>query len=292
MFASLPHHGKIALKIYRYIAALLLFAPAIALADDGPLTQFSRIDTDGANQPRAMQVAIVSYAADGGRSDVRVELVGAVHIADASYYAELNERFTKYDALLYELVAPKGTVITPESKSKSAISGLQLALRSMLNLTYQLDEIDYRQANFVHADLSPDEMAVSMAERGESLFTYLWKIVQASFRELSRDPLGIRGMEKMAAAFGSGKSHPMKVMLAYEFADLDRFSGMFGDDSKSALIGARNERAIEVMQRELDAGKRRVGIFYGAAHMRDLENRLLRLGFVAVETVWLDAWVL
>lgn len=283
--------GMIELKSYRYFAALYLLLPSLLLADEALLTKFSRIDSDGHN-PRALQVAIVSYAANGGLSDVRVDLVGAVHIADASYYAELNERFATYDALLYELIAPEGTVITPEAKSDSAISGLQRAMRSMLALTYQLEEIDYGQPNFVHADLSPDEMSASMAERGESLYTYFWKIILASFREVSRDPLGINGMEKMAAAFKSGKSHPLKVMLAYEFADLDRFSGMLGDDSTSAIIGARNERAVQVMRHELDAGKRRVGIFYGAAHMRDLERRLFELGFVAVDTIWLDAWVL
>ena len=40
-----------------------------------------------------------------------VDLIGAVHIGDIAYYDELNKQFTQYDALLYELVAPPGTVV-------------------------------------------------------------------------------------------------------------------------------------------------------------------------------------
>ena len=39
---------------------------------------------------------------------VTVDLIGAVHIGDVAYYAAAQRRFEQYDALLYELVAPKG----------------------------------------------------------------------------------------------------------------------------------------------------------------------------------------
>jgi hypothetical protein len=276
----------------RHLIFLAILVPALLHADDAPTTQFSRISTDSANSPQALQVAVVSYAGSGHFSTVRVDLVGAVHIADKTYYAELNERFKSYDAVLFELIAPKGASMTLDAQSDSAISGVQRLMRSALDLSFQLEEIDYRQANFVHADLTPKELFASMTERGESLYTYFWKLVSASMREASRDPLGVNSMSKAVTAFGSGKAHPMKVMIAYEFADLDRFSGMLGDDSTSAIIGARNERAIEVLLQQLDAGKNHIGIFYGAAHMRDLEYRLLQLGFRAIETDWIDAWVL
>jgi hypothetical protein len=278
------------LTVYRKLIFLALLVVSISNADDATSTQFLRITTDSMNRPQALQVAIAAYGSSSKFSGVRVELIGAVHIGDATYYAKLNERFTTYDALLYELIAPEGTAITPDVQSDSAVSSAQRFMRSMLDLAFQLEEIDYSQPNFVHADLTPDEFVASMTQRGESLYTYFWKIISASMREASQDPFGINSMDKIVTAFSSGKAHPLKVMLAYEFADLDRFSDMLGDDSTSAIIGARNERAIEVLLRELDAGKRHVGIFYGAAHMRDLEKRLLQLGFTAVETDWIDAW--
>lgn len=275
----------------RYLVILSLFLPTQVLSDDSAATNFSRIDSNGLNQPRALQVAIVSYTAKDGAEDIRVDLVGAIHVGDADYYAELNQRFENYASVLYELVAPEGTVITPETESKSVISSLQRGMRTMLGLVYQLEEINYRQPNFVHADLTPDEMSASMDERGESLYTYFWQAFFAAHREMNRDPLGLRGFKSMSAALSIDSDNPLKVMLAHDFADLDRFGGMFGEDSASTIIGARNERAIEVLRSELDAGKRSIAIFYGAAHMRDLEKRLLALGFSIGETTWVDAWV-
>ena len=280
-----------------FFAVLLLTYATLLLAgeagsDDRPATRFTRMDTDDAAKPRALQVAIVSYTKEGDFSGARVDLVSALHVGDASYYATLNERFTTYDSLLYELIAPKGTVITPEHESKSAISSVQRGMRSILDLTHQLEEVDYTAKNFVHADLSPKEMRETMGERGESLSTYFWRIMVASHRESKRDPLGMRAMFQLATALSSGKRNPMKIMLAHDFADIDRFSDMLGSDDTSAIIGARNERAIEVLLTELEAGKRQLGIFYGAAHMRDLERRLQKIGFSIAETTWVDAWVL
>jgi len=277
---------------YRYLIFFVILFPAISNAENAVKTQFMRLTADSTDNPQALQAAVVSYSSNKNFSGVRVDLLSAVHIGDAAYYAKLNERFTTYDALLYELVAPKGTTVTPGSESDSAISGAQRFMRSALGLAFQLDEVDYNQPNFVHADLTPTELSASMAKRGESLYTYFWHIFSASMQEASRDPLGVNSMYKIVTAFSSGKSRPMKVLFAYEMADIDQFSGMLGDDSRSAIIGARNERAIEVLLKEIEDGNRHIGIFYGAAHMRDLENRLLRLGFKATETDWIDAWAL
>lgn len=279
------------MRAFRHLVLLSLLLSALVLADDTTATNFSRIDSDELNQPRALQVAIVSYTAKDGADDLRVDLVGAIHVGDADYYAELNQRFENYESVLYELVAPEGTVITPETESKSAISSLQRGIRTMLGLAYQLEEVNYMQPNFVHADITPDEMSASMDERGESLYSYFWQAFFAAHHEMNRDPLGLRRIKSMSAALNTDSDNPLKVMLAHDFADLDRFDGMFGEDSASAIIGARNERAIEVLRGELDDGKRSIAIFYGAAHMRDLENRLLELGFSTGETTWVDAWV-
>lgn len=279
------------MRAFRHLVLLSLLLSALVLADDTTATNFSRIDSDELNQPRALQVAIVSYTAKDGADDLRVDLVGAIHVGDADYYAELNQRFENYESVLYELVAPEGTVITPETESKSAISSLQRGIRTMLGLAYQLEEVNYMQPNFVHADITPDEMSASMDERGESLYSYFWQAFFAAHHEMNRDPLGLRRIKSMSAALNTDSDNPLKVMLAHDFADLDRFDGMFGENSASAIIGARNERAIEVLRGELDDGKRSIAIFYGAAHMRDLENRLLELGFSTGETTWVDAWV-
>ena len=71
--------------------------------------------------------------------DVQVDLVGAVHVGEKSYYAALNECFKKYDAVLYELVAPPGTRIPKGAKPGAhPVAMLQNGLKDMLALEHQL----------------------------------------------------------------------------------------------------------------------------------------------------------
>lgn len=277
----------------RLLALLLTLVPVLAAATDEGPTAFTRIVTDDSGAQEALQLAVVTYAPADRRRDVTVDLVSAVHVGEQSYYAELNELFRSYDALLYELIAPPGTVITPDERPTGMVSGLQRGMTAMLDLSFQLEEIDYTPANFVHADLSPEEMSASMAERDESLYVYFWRLVYASLREYGRDPLGMRNLNALAGSRSSARgSHPLKIMMANEFADVDRLADMLGKDADSAVIGARNARAIEVMEREIERGASRLGIFYGVGHMRDLENRLLGAGWMPIGVRWLDAWAL
>jgi hypothetical protein len=44
------------------------------------------------------------------------------------------------------------------------------------------------------------------------------------------------------------------------------------------------------MNREIAAGHKKLGVFYGAAHFPDMEKRLLEAGFKRVKQDWLTAW--
>jgi len=267
------------------LAALATMAAGTAHGESATL--FARVDKDADNQPRALQLAVNSYVRNG----VTVDLVGAIHIGDEAYYAELNDRFRGYDSVLFELVAPPGVDFAGETdKRQGILSNAQGGLTHLLGLTFQLEQIDYGQPNFVHADLSPDELRKSMAERNESLYTYFWRLFFASVNEYTRDPLGLRDWQLLSAMLSEGEDPSFKVLMAYEMTSMDAVRELLGEDSDSAIIGARNERAIEVLHRELDSGSRRVGIFYGVAHMPDLEERLLGAGFKFAGTDWVDAW--
>ena len=261
---------------------------SVAFADSD--TRFTRVDEDPEGLPRALQLGIVTYEGRG----ISVDLVSAIHIGDQSYYAELNARFTDYAALLYELVAPSGIDINDQvGKRKGLLSKTQVTLTRVLDLSFQLDEIDYSQPNFVHADLSPTEFRQSMEDREESLYVYFWRIFFASINEYAKDPLGLRDMQLLSSMITSGQDNSLKTMMAYEMTNIDAVQDILGEDSDSAIVGARNERAIEVLRSQLDAGARRVGIFYGVAHMPDLEERLLNeVGLSYSKTTWVDAWQL
>jgi hypothetical protein len=68
---------------------------------------------------------------------------------------------------------------------------------------------------------------------------------------------------------------------------LSAFDGPEG----STLITERNKKALRVLDRELMAGKRRIAIFYGAGHMKDMEDRLINeFKMRRVSATWLTAW--
>jgi hypothetical protein len=281
-------------KVHSFFLTLALLSFTAAHAQEVTETEFIRVSVDDQDKPLALQLSIVSYVPRNGDSNVRVDLVGAIHIGDTEYYEDLNDRFKDYDAMLYELIAPKDTVISDrDPESRSVISSTQIAMKDMLALSFQLDEVDYTANNFVHADLSPTELSDSMDERGESLYVYFWRLFYASFDQYAKDPLGLQNMSMFSAMLSAGSDNTFKTMLAYEMTDLDKISEILGDDSQSAVIGARNQRAIDVLKSQLESGDKHIAIFYGVAHMPDMEERLLeQLDLVYLDTTWVDAWQL
>lgn len=278
--------------LIRLLAAVLVTASTALAADKAP--EFARVDVDADSRPRALQMSITRYVPARDDGLVEVDLFSAIHIGDSAYYAELNRRFEEYDALLYELIAPPNAVRSDRiDERKGLLSTTQVAMTRLLDLTFQLDEIRYDAANFVHADLSPEELRASMDERGESLYVYFWRIFFATLDEYAKDPLGLRDMRLLSGMLSADQDESFKTMVALEMTNLDAVQDMLGDDSDNAVIGARNQRAIDVLRREIEAGATRIGIFYGVAHMPDLEERLLdQLGLTYVSTDWVDAWLL
>ncbi len=277
------------------ITFALLFAPTAVPQNAEPVsapespTQFARIAKDSEGRSTAFQLAIVTYVPRDDPTRLSVDLVGAVHIGDKSYYEELNERFTEYDALLYELVVSEGSAVAPgDSGSMSVLSSSQRMLGNLLDLTFQLEHVDYRQPNFVHADLSAQQLKQSMNDRGESLFVYFWRLYFASMKEYARDPLGVEGMATLLAA---GKDYDLKTLFAYELVNLNEAGDFLGGENGSAIVAGRNERALQVLRQQLDTSATHFGIFYGVAHLPDLERHLLDdFDLIHHKTVWIDAW--
>lgn len=276
------------------LAAILAVSTAAAGAAEqaaAPTTQFARISKDEHGRPAALQLAIVTYAPGQGEP-FTVDLVSAIHVGDAAYYQDLNDRFRTYDALLYELVVPDdGGATQPEKSGPGLISRAQIGMKNMLGLTFQLDEVDYGAPNFVHADLTSAMLAERMEDRGESLYVYFWRIIFASLDEYARDPLGLKDWRLLSSALAADSDEALKIAVAYEMVDASRADDILGGEEGSAVIAARNEHAVGVLRQQIDAGVRRMGIFYGVAHMADFEARLTgELGLEKVGTEWVDAW--
>ncbi|MEZ5988727.1 MAG: hypothetical protein R3F30_06320 [Planctomycetota bacterium] len=240
-------------------------------------------DTEG-----TYQTAVVSYEDAKGR---QVDLVGVVHIGDAAYYAGLRSRLDGYDSVLYELVAEKGTRPERGHKSDSPVSALQRFLKQSLELEFQLDQVDYSKPNFVHADLSPAEMARKMEERGESIWTY---VLRSMLNPPPQDGNAskITALHFLAGFFSADRARYHKFLLAQMLDDIELTISSLGAEKgkESVLIGDRNAACMKVLDTELAKDRRKVAIFYGAGHLPDMEARLLERGFKQVGSEWLVAW--
>jgi hypothetical protein len=272
-------------------------APApLTDAKDKTPSDFARFvaqDTGG-----HFDVAITTYRNDAG---VTVRLFGAVHIADAAHYVELQRRFTQCERLLYELVGPEDYRPKKGEARGGFVSILQQGMKNGLELEFQLDGIDYGVANFVHADMTPEEFEDSMAERGESVFSMLMQVGMNAQKKMAEsqaaaddgdeddeDDASRKKPVDMAKAFRDGEGrHQLRLMMAQQLEALEAASSGSG----STLLEGRNEKCLQVLQREIAAGSKDLGIYYGAAHLPHMEQRLTQdLGFAKVDHEWLVAW--
>jgi len=65
----------------------------------------------------------------------------------------------------------------------------------------------------------------------------------------------------------------------------------FGGEQGSAIITDRNKIALAVLKDQLAAGKSRVGIFYGAGHLQDMDQRLRKdFALKPAAITWVTAW--
>lgn len=244
---------------------------------------FIRVDED--DTAARLQTAVTRFEKDGKS----VELVGAIHIADKAYYQELTTRFKSYDSLLFEMIggekfaAHEKVEAGPEEKNLSGLHKIYGMVATFLDLTGQMESIDYTTRNFVHADLTLAEFTRMQAERGESLIGFAMKA-----GKMDPDAPNQPDPAKLLKAMLSGSSNLVKLEIVHTVGHGDDQIAAFAGES--VIISDRNERCLEVMDAEFAAGHKNLGVFYGAAHFPDMEKRLLELGFKRTKQEWLTAW--
>jgi hypothetical protein len=255
--------------------------------------KYIRLRRDDNQQPLAMETAIVRFAS-AARPGVVVDLIGAVHIADKGYYDELNKLFESYDVLLYELVAPEGTKI-PKGGRKGGnahpIGALQDGMGALLELQHQLACIDYSKDNFVHADMSPEEFSKTMTDRGESFMQMFLRMMgQGMAQSAAGGQNGGGDAALLFALFSKDRAQKLKVAMAEQFQNLEGQMSVLND---STIISERNRKCFEVLDKQLKDGKKTIGVFYGAGHFPDMEQRLAKdFEFKRQSERWLTAWQL
>lgn len=259
---------------------------------------FMRIRKDRRGREVALETSITRYELineDGNR--ITVDLIGAVHIGEKAYFAKLNKRFEQYESMLYELVAPEGTVIPKGGGAEDGIptnpiAALQKGMQAALGLEFQLEHIDYTKKNFVHADMSPEEFAESMKSNDESISKYAIRAIGQSMA-LQSAGRGGDSMGMLFAMFSKNKELRLRRSFAKQIQEMEAGLVVFEGRDGSTIIDHRNAKCMEVLEQEIAAGKRNIAIFYGAGHLPDMQRRLTSdFKMKRGGQVWLEAWSL
>lgn len=298
--ARFKRSGSVLASVLAVSASLACAAESSTVSSAEPVAadadlSFLNVEHDDGDQPVELQTAIVKYVPTDDALDAEVYLVGAVHVGDKPYYDALNEEFKQYDVLLYELVAPEGTRIPrgTTASSRHPVGALQGAMKAMLNLDHQLECVDYEAKNFVHADMSPDDFAESMKQRNESFIKLYFRLLGASLAMQSKTAASGRNsdVDLLLALFRDDPSLALKRIMADQFQEMEWMMGAFEGEEGSTLISERNKVALAKLREQLDAKQKKIGVFYGAGHLDDMDERLRNeFDMRPVEIRWLTAW--
>lgn len=288
-------------------AILVLLIPVSVLAEE----RFMRtVKEDG--KTVALETATVRYEKTINDYPVIVDVHGAIHVADKAYYIRKNIEFESYDAVLYELVSDE-----VGQRPKKGKQDMYSMFSNFIELEGQLGVIDYKPENFVHADMTKKELAKKMRANGDDATTLVIEFMLHTMRQQNKIAFA------MEDAIASGRRIPQSVqqqpqvdllqllmdpnravkikrMMADSMTETD-VAGSFGPVIGGYLIVERNKKCMSALGIEFEALRAhpryrkgfpgpKFAIFYGAAHMPDLEKRILALGFKRTKIKWTRAW--
>ena len=129
-----------------------------------------------------------------------------------------------------------------------------------------------------------------MEDRGESFLQLLFRMMGQAAAQAGREDQ-VSDTDLLFAFFSRDRALKLKRVMASQFEDLGGQMRVLEGPNGSTLITERNKKALEVLRREVQRGRRKVAIFYGAGHMPDLARRLqAEWRLQPQKEQWLTAW--
>ena len=265
---------------------------------DGTFMRYREPDDTGGG----LEIAVTYFVSPEGGP--RIDLVGAAHIADASFYALVQQLLDRADVVLYEGVKPEGA--TPEEFQRTAAKGvnpireLQTKLAGWFGLVVQMDAVDYRRAHFVHADLTAEEFLGREAPAegdadapGGEATDVDQADLPAPLRNTIKQDKAIKPLlDAMLGRPGPFRAQ-VKMMLARIMgsADVQGLLTVMMPGLSDLLLTKRNAVVIERLRERIGEADGSIAVFYGAAHMQGIQKLLEEeLGYRRAGGKWLRAW--
>lgn len=300
------------LRPFRFLLPLLILAPAVlaetpASPAPGQLTFLRCQDQE---KLASMQTLSEEFKSAGGHGP-SIWLIGVAHIGTSEYYTALQKRLDTQSTVLYEGVGEEKLKDGVKPDTKNALQG---KLATALGLVFQLDGINYQRPNFVGCDLTMAGLEKAISDRGSKSSaprsgagekpgpadpsaspvdpkrgeTKLPKVDNATFDTLMQ---AIRGEgdvgRKLNGMIGlMGSTPEMRETMKLTFIESFEQAGDLINAAKSAspdirdmfevILTERNENVIRQLKARLPklAPGESIAVFYGAAHMDQIAQRL------------------
>lgn len=269
----------------------LLFGASGAYSQEAPGVFIRHTPNDSKG---VLKIAKAVY--ESPNTKAKVILYGVIHIADKTYYNNVQRDLNSYDVVLYEGVG------TPEEKRQMKlaktkpkgfnVSIIQELMCDVLGLEFQLKAIDYKAGNLVHADMSMkqfQEMTGGGAQASPLPGANLDFLNNEQLKPLIKMGRGLlRTFLKSSPEFQNN----LKAKLAEQLAQAadGKIPGM-NPQMYKVLVVERNKIVLNVLREQLKTRKSgEIAIFYGAAHMPDFHQRLEKEGWKQTSKTWLSAW--
>lgn len=259
------------------------------------------------------------------KRDPIVYLVGVSHIGDAEYYQTVQNRLEATELVLFEGVRaseerakpkPHDTSAPPPPKMPVRATNefsLQADLAKSLGLEFQLDVVNYERPHFLNSDMTITQIMEVLNPGKRFGPPGSGKPVQApnddsgaaQFDNLmsAMDGSGFMGgvLQMMVKFIGASPKIQTLVKLSF----IEMLGSLEGDLSRmempspglkellKVLIEKRNHVVMDDLRASLAEKHppKTIAIFYGAAHMPDMDTRLqTELNYRPMKDEWLKAF--
>lgn len=251
-----------------------------------------------------------------------VSLVGVSHVGASNYYASIQQHLDRQALVLFEGVRHADAVddepaADPGEANSAPLevdeSSIQFTLAKSLGLEFQLSAIDYRRAHFRNSDMSIAQIGRVLSGGRESRPPTAEAPVEsgrsqagasAEFAMLMQVMDGTSVIGRIANGLVRFLGSSPKLQGTTRLAMIELLGNLQGDLTEMAalppdlkrlltvLLHARNAVVVNDLKKELRQTKPAptIAVFYGAAHMSDLEKRICEeLGYQRGHDQWLPA---
>jgi hypothetical protein len=291
---------------------------SVLVSANGEPASYLRV-SGGADGNRRLELASRTLASPEYKK-LKVTLLGVSHVGDHAFYKRIQERLDAADLVLFEGVGWGDG--PPEAKpgKTSGVGELQDSLANSMGLVFQLRAIRYDRPHFRNSDMSlraftdslsgkkskpgnkadgegvsgkpgkapqqeKDDLAAQEVMRALSGDSIVFSFVSGALKIFGESPK-FRGLMKLAMVETLGA-------LGGDVSSLAKAAGPGMEKFMRTALEKRNAIVIKDLKEILKSkeGHGDVVVFYGAAHMPDLERQLAdKFGFAPVGEKWLSAF--